>query len=60
MINNLSEEIPQPQNVKNSFDSNDENIPNGVSIENASYIETQNGMDNSIIKNKSLYSHYKL
>jgi len=53
MINNLSEEIPQPQNVKNSFDSNEENIPNGVSIENASYIETQNGMDNSIIKNKS-------
>ncbi len=53
MINNLSEEIPQPQNLKNSFDSNEENIPNGVSIENASYIETQNGMDNSIIENKS-------
>jgi len=50
-INNLEQNIPEPKNDSVMTESNEDNIPNGVSIESASYIENNNNNSEIDINN---------
>jgi cell division protein FtsZ len=50
-INNLEQNIPETKNDSVMTESNEDNIPNGVSIESASYIENNNNNSEIDINN---------